>query len=58
EHMLKYLSVQQLANAAWLLMLSAALVLGAKSFSDSSRNVCHNCPEQVDRIGSIDKDIK
>ena len=34
--MLKYLSLQQTANAAWLLMLSAALVLGAKSFSDSS----------------------
>ncbi|MDA7937821.1 hypothetical protein N9Z08_03975 [Pirellulales bacterium] len=56
--MLKYLSLQQTANAAWLLMLSAALVLGAKSFSDSSRNVCHNCPEQLERIGSIDKDIK
>ena len=56
--MLKYFSLQQTANAAWLLMLSAALVLGAKSFSDSFRNVCHNCPEQLERIGSIDKDIK
>ena len=56
--MLKYLSLQQTANAAWLLMLSAALVFGAKSFSDSSRNVCHNCPEHVERIGSIEKDIK
>ena len=56
--MLRYLSVEQIANAAWLLMLSAALVLGAKSFSDSSRNVCHNCPKQGEQIGSLGKYIK
>ena len=29
--MMRYLSVQQLVNAAWLLMLTAALVLGEKT---------------------------
>ena len=56
--MMRYLSVQQLANAAWLLMLTAALVLGAKKFSDSSRNVCHNCPNQIKQIGSLGKYMK
>ena len=56
--MMRYLSVQQLVNAAWLLMLTAALVLGAKNFSDSSRNVCHNCPDQIKQIGSLGKYMK
>ena len=58
ERMLKYLSVEQIANAAWLLMLSTALVLGAKSFSDSSRNVCHNCPKQGEQVGSLGKYLR
>ena len=56
--MIRYLSVEQITNAAWLLMISAALVLGAKSFSDSSRNVCHNCPEKVGHVGSLSKLMK
>lgn len=56
--MIRYLSVEQITNAAWLLMISAALVLGAKSFSDSSRNVCHNCPEKVEHVGSLIKLMK
>ena len=56
--MMRYLSVQQFANAAWLLMLTAALVLGAKSFSDSSRNVGHKCPDQIEQIGSLGKYMK
>ena len=32
--------------------------LGAKSFSDSSRSVCHNCPEKVEHVGSLSKLMK
>ena len=56
--MTRYLSVEQITNAVWLLMISAALVLGAKSFSDSSRSVCHNCSEKVEYVGSLSKLMK
>lgn len=56
--MIRYLSAEQITNAVWLLMISAALVLSAKSFSDSSRSVCHNCPEKVEHVGSLSKLMK
>ena len=55
--MIRYLSVEQITNAAWLLMISAALVLGAR-VSLTRLAMYAITVQKVEHVGSLSKLMK